>query len=249
MHPCHERAGSAECILRMWYSHCQRCFGAPHSRVHPDHTRDLDATEHVHNMNTPLSSQGTGGLHTSRRRVKAQVVTLERVQQSVPASFNLSHVVKQQHPRFHSHDSTLVPLKHIQVEVEGMRGVLESCWDVSEPATATTHAPPQQHHQQTFSIRHAQLQRLRRSRGDHMITHAAPGAALSAQQTPQRRGRGRPKSSAQSAPASAPAPVQDGSSNSPDDQHTYRLQVLMDLWHLYTTHVDQHSSAAAAEHG
>jgi hypothetical protein len=200
-------------------------------------------------MNTPLSNQASGGLHTSRRRVQAQVVTLERVQQSVPASFNLSHVVKQQHPRFHSHDSTLVPIDYVQVEVEGMRGVLESCWDLSPPATATTKAPPQQQ-QQTFNIRHAQLQRLRRSRGDHVITHAAPGAALSKQRTPQRRVRGRPTSSAQAAPARAVQHEQDGSSSSSStDQHTYRLQVLMELWHLYTTHVDQHSSAVAAEYG
>lgn len=211
-------------------------------------------------MNTPLSGQNKGVLHTSRRRVQAQVVTLERVQQSCPASFNVSHVVKQQHPRFHSHDSTLVPLEHIQVEVEGMRGVLESCWDLSAPATATTHAPVLQQHQHSFSIRHAQLQRLRRSRGDHTITHAAPGTVPAQQQQPQQCGRARrSRSSAQSAAAgSLAATAAAGSTTSVDslvqsssnvlpDQHTHQLQVLMNLWHLHTTHLEDWNSAQKPE--
>lgn len=189
--------------------------------------------EHAYIMNTPAPHQNSGFIQKSRRNVHAQVVTLERVQQTCPVPFNVSRVVKQQHPRFNGHDSSLLPLEPFQVEVEGMRGVLESCWEISAPATATIQAPAVQ----TSSIRQAQLQRFKRNRGELICTHAASNAAASAEQQPKPRSKGNSSrtSSAESATAAGQHVVLGRRAKAFDEQHTQQLQILMDLWHIYTT--------------
>jgi hypothetical protein len=190
--------------------------------------------EHAYIMNTPTPHQNSGLIQKSRRNVHAQVVTLERVQQTCAVPFNVSRVVKQQHPRFNGHDSSLLPLQPFEVEVEGMRGVLESCWDIPAPATATTQAPVVQ----TSSIRQAQLQRLRRNRGERVSVYAASiAAAAAAEQQPKPRSKGDSsrRSSAESAAAVAQHEVLGDRGNGLDDQRTQQLRVLMNLWHMYTT--------------
>lgn len=185
-------------------------------------------------MNTPTPHQNSGLIQKSRRNVHAQVVTLERVQQTTPVPFNVSRVVKQQHPRFRDNGGTLLPLEPFQVEVEGMRGVLESCWDISASATATTtQAPPLQ----TTSIRQAQLQRFRRNRGEHISARASRNAASAAEQQPGKPGstrNSRRTNSSESATAAGQHNVH-SAGGSLDDQHTQQLHVVMNLWHVYTT--------------
>jgi hypothetical protein len=184
-------------------------------------------------MNTPAPHQNSGLIQKSRRNVHAQVVTLERVQQTCPVPFNVSRVVKQQHPRFNGHDSSLLPLEPFQVEVEGMRGVLESCWDIPAPATATTQAPAVQ----TSSIRQAQLQRFKRNRGERICAHVASNATAAAEQQPKPRSKGNSSrtSSAESATAVGQHDVLGHRGKALDEQLTQQVQILWNLWHIYTT--------------
>jgi hypothetical protein len=180
--------------------------------------------------------QGPGTLHTSRRRsLQAQVVTLEQAGTHTavaPHTFKVSHTVKQQRPRFH--ESGLLPLDSTRIELEGMRGVLESCWDLSPP-TATTPLCLHQQQQHPQQRHHAQLQRVRRGRGQHVITHAGPpGAGLPAGQ--QRRNRGSSSSSAESSLLQAASTVL-------SDQHTHWLEVVMNLWHVCQVETQRSSIA------
>lgn len=184
-------------------------------------------------MHAPQPHQGPGTLHTSRRRsLQAQVVTLERIQAGTAvASFQVSHSVKQQRPRFH--DSGLSPLESTRIELEGMRGVLESCWDLSS-STATTPLGLQQQHQQ--HRHHVQLQRVRRDRGHHVIMHAAPQGAQD--KTPrQRHSRG----------SSAESSLLQTASSVLSDQHTHCLEVVMNLWHVCTTQVETQGTSVARD--
>lgn len=196
-------------------------------------------------MNTPLSQPNQQGnaLTSRRRHVHTHVVTLERVQQSstvLPHQFNVQEVTKQQHPRFYSPDHGLIPLYHLQADLEGMRGLLQSCWEagggqaVGQAPTTTTTAPP------APSPHKAQWQRLRRVAAAHLghiSLHTAPAAPSSPEQ--QGRRRGRSNSSAKSAPPDSSAGS--GAAAAADafafgDQQTYLLRVLMDLWHLHCDH-------------
>jgi len=187
------------------------------------------SVEHAGAMNTPTNNSPF--VHTSRKRVQAQVVTLERVQQSFPAtSFTVSQVVHQQRPRF-GNDASLNRLDIKEVEVEGMRGVLESCWDLS--ATTTTTAPPVH---QGSSIRHAQMQRLRRTRSEPHGRFYSLGTAPGLQPSlPKSRSSATSSASAQLSPVLQSAA---GVTN----QQTHQLHVLMDLWHLFVTHESFHTS-------
>lgn len=192
-------------------------------------------------MHTPQPHQGHGSLHTSRRRsLQAQVVTLDRIQAGTAvASFHVSHTAKQQRPRFH--DSGLLPLDSTRIELEGMRGVLESCWDLSSSNATTPLCLQHPHHHQQQHRQHAQLQRVRRGRGHHVIMHAAPsGAGLPAAQDRTLRQRGSTGSSAESSLLQAASGVL-------SDQHTHCLEVIMNLWHVCTTQVKTYGSSNARD--
>lgn len=197
-------------------------------------------------MNSPIQGHQSSALSKTprNRTVQAHVITLERVQQSLSASFTVSRLVQQEHPRFthtapdDADGNGKTPPQtgcYQPVEVEGMRGVLESCWDLSalhhQPSTTTTlvHANQPVRHQ-------VQLQRLHRTLSGHSLTgQPTPRLQQLLAGAPQGKRSSNTTTSSSSRTAArsfdaalyAPAGVQ--------DEQTHQLQVLFDLWHLYTT--------------